>query len=138
MKNKVIADTGVIVGLIYERDQWNQWSVTAAKSLSAPYITCESVVNEACHLLKSVSLGERRVLDFIESGLLTVDFSLADEVSAVKALMLKYSNVPMSLADACLVRMSELYDDASVFTVDNDFLIYRKNGRKKIPLISPY
>jgi predicted nucleic acid-binding protein len=138
MRNKVIADTGVIVGLIYDRDQWNEWSVSAAKDLIAPYITCESVINEACHLLKGVALGERKVLDFIESGILNVDFSLANEVSAVKALMFKYSDVPMSLADASLVRMSEIYDDASVFTVDSDFLIYRKNGRKKIPLISPY
>lgn len=138
MKNPTIVDTGVIVGLIYARDQWNQWSVSAARNIEAPYLTCESVINEACHLLKNVHLGELAVLDYIERGILTVDFSLNDEVSTVKALVTRYASVPMSLADACLVRMSELYDDAAVFTVDQDFLIYRKHGRKKIPLISPF
>jgi hypothetical protein len=43
----------------------------------------------------------------------------------------------MSLADACLVRMSELLDNSVVFTTDSDFHIYRKNGRQKIDLIIP-
>jgi predicted nucleic acid-binding protein len=43
----------------------------------------------------------------------------------------------MSLADACLVRMAELHDDAAVITVDRDFAVYRKHGRQAIPLVSP-
>jgi predicted nucleic acid-binding protein len=62
---------------------------------------------------------------------------LSAEVKAVKALMKKYSNVPMSLADACLVRMSEQIENAVIFTTDSDFHIYRKNGKKKIDLIIP-
>ena len=138
MKRPIIVDTGVIVGLIYERDQWNSWSVAAARTVEAPYITCESVINESCHLLNGVRGGESTVLDYIERGVLRISFSLNDEIAAINALVRKYDNVPMSLADACLVRMSELNDDAAVFTVDQDFLIYRKQGRKKIPLISPF
>lgn len=74
----------------------------------------------------------------IAHDLLQVRFSIANEAADLDALMLKYADLPMSLADACLVRMSELDDDAAVFTVDQDFLIYRKHGRKKIPLISPF
>ena len=51
--------------------------------------------------------------------------------------MKKYENVPMSLADACLVRMSEIADDSAVFTLDRDFHIYRKSGKQKIDLIIP-
>lgn len=67
-----------------------------------------------------------------------LEFSLEPELGRINELMEKYSDLPMSLADACLVRMSELHEDAAVFTVDQDFLIYRKHGRKKIPLISPF
>jgi len=133
----VIADAGVIVGLIYERDQWNEWTRAQAVNLPVPYLTCEAVITEACYLLQNVSDGEEKVLQMIELGVLQVSFSLSAEVKAVKALMKKYSNVPMSLADACLVRMSELVDNSVVFTTDSDFHIYRKNGKKKIDLIIP-
>ena len=43
----------------------------------------------------------------------------------------------MSLADATLVRLAELHDNAAVFTLDSDFRIYRKHGRRQIPLIIP-
>jgi predicted nucleic acid-binding protein len=66
-----------------------------------------------------------------------MDFSLSDEVETVQTLIKKYDNVPMSLADACLVRMSELIDNSVVFTLDSDFHIYRKNGKRKIDLIIP-
>ena len=49
-----------------------------------------------------------------------------------------YSNLPMSLADACLVRMSELHAKSVVFTLDRDFMIYRKTRRLKIPLLAPF
>jgi len=42
----------------------------------------------------------------------------------------------MSLADACLVRMSELHADSPVLTLDDDFRIYRKNKRQAIPILS--
>ncbi len=82
--------------------------------------------------------GEQKLLKLIEGGYLKIEFNLSNEISAVRNLMDKYSDLPMSLADACLVRMSEIHGDAAVFTVDSDFLVYRKHGRRKIPLISPY
>ncbi len=73
----------------------------------------------------------------LKAGFLEIDFALSSEIEAVESLMKKYENVPMSLADACLVRMSELTDNSSVFNLDSDFHIYRKNGKKKIDLIIP-
>jgi predicted nucleic acid-binding protein len=136
-KLPVIADAGVIVGLIYERDQWNEWTRAQAAGLPVPYLTCEAVITEACYLLQDISDGEDKVLQMIELGVLQVSFSLPAEVKTVKALMKKYKNVPMSLADACLVRMCELTENSVVFTVDSDFHIYRKNGKRKIDLIIP-
>lgn len=133
----IIADTGVIVGLIYKKDQWHEFAVEKAANLPVPYFTCEAVITEACFLLSDVRDGEQKVLQMIERGILQIDFSLFDEVESIKDLMKKYKNVPMSLADACLVRMSELIDNSVVFTADSDFRIYRKNGKKEIPLIIP-
>jgi predicted nucleic acid-binding protein len=59
------------------------------------------------------------------------------ELAAVRRLVARYRDRPMSLADACLVRLAELFDEAEVITLDRDFSIYRKHGRQTIPLISP-
>ena len=134
---RIIADASPIVALIDKRDGSHIWTASQAENLPIPFITCESVISECCFLLHNVFEGEKAVLSFLKKGILQIDFSLSNEVEEIENLMSKYENVPMSLADACLVRMSELADDSVVFTLDSDFHIYRKNGKKEIPLIIP-
>ncbi|MFT4046166.1 MAG: hypothetical protein QM661_05655 [Solimonas sp.] len=73
----------------------------------------------------------------IERGAIRLAFDLAAEFSAVRTLFIRYRNVPASLADACLVRMSELHSGAAVMTLDSDFLIYRKTRSKPVPVLTP-
>ena len=68
----------------------------------------------------------------VTGGLVKVNFSLVEELEAVKRLMDKYNDIPMSLADGCLVRMTELITDSSVFTFDRDFQIYRRHRSRSI------
>jgi predicted nucleic acid-binding protein len=77
------------------------------------------------------------VLELIRRGILNVAFELEDEVERLLELQRTYADVPMSLADACLVRMAERCDRARVATLDSDFHVYRKHGRRRIPLLSP-
>jgi predicted nucleic acid-binding protein len=100
-------------------------------------ITCESVLSEAFFLLRRIDRSSKSILDLVDRGVLSIGFSLQQEISFVSSLIKSYSNVPMSLADACLVRMAELYREAKVFTLDSDFRVYRKNGRQVIPLLIP-
>ncbi len=72
-----------------------------------------------------------------QAGLFKTNFSLLKELPAIRRLIKKYADVPMSLADACLVRMSELHKNSRVLTLDRDFLLYRKNGRQVVPRIMP-
>lgn len=65
--------------------------------------------------------GEMQVMRLFERDALQIGFSSKDEMSSIQSLMEKYRNVPMSFADACLVRMSELRPRARVFTLDSDF-----------------
>lgn len=133
----VIADTGVIVALLFQKDQWHEWTFEQSKRLLPPFYVCESAITESCFLLHHLPDGEQKVLQMIERGVLEINFSLSDEAENIRNLMKKYADVPMSLTDACLVRMNELIENSVVFTIDSDFLIYRKDGRKKIPLIYP-
>jgi hypothetical protein len=64
-------------------------------------------------------------------------FDLQENFSPISSLIQRYANVSMSLADACLVRMSELVSDGVVFTLDHDFHIYRRHKRQKIRVLIP-
>jgi len=101
--------------------------------MPAPLLTCEAVIAEACFLTQRMLGSSKAVYDFVETGAVKIDFNLTEEFEAVKNLAQQYQNVPMSLADACLVRMSEIHENSTVFTTDSDFLIYRKNGKQNYP-----
>ena len=137
MSEIILLDTGSLVAVLFRRDQFYQWAVEKISQMPAPLLTCEAVIAEACFLTQRMLGSSKAVYDFIETGAVKIDFNLADEFESVRDLALRYQNVPMSLADACLVRMSEVYENSTVFTTDSDFLIYRKNGNQIIPTIIP-
>lgn len=136
-RSKVLLDTGPLVAYLNAKDQYHEWSVTQFASMTPPLFTCEAVLSESCFLLQHYENGVRNVLKLLERQLLIVDFQLIDELEAIKVLLEKYHNIPMSLADACLVRMTEITSDSIVFTLDSDFRVYRKNKRMVIPTIMP-
>jgi predicted nucleic acid-binding protein len=80
---------------------------------------------------------ESGVIELVERGALSVVQLLDAEAAPIARLMRRYENVPMSLADACLVRLIELTSQATLFTADSDFKIYRQKGRRVIPLLAP-
>ena len=136
-RRRFIADTGPIVALLSARDRYHAWAREAFAAVEPPAVTCEAVLAEAWHLLTGTSKGQGALLDMLGTGALAVDFALGAELAAVRRLVARYRSRPMSLADACIVRLAELFDDAEVVTLDSDFSIYRKHGRQAIPLISP-
>ena len=138
MTQPLLVDAGPLVALLSERDRYHQWARLAFGRATPPMSTCEAVLSEAWYLLRLTRRGQTALLEFVERGLVSVDFALSSELAAVRRLVTRYRDRPMSLADACLVRMAELYDEAAVLTLDADFTIYRKNGRQVIPLIAPF
>lgn len=67
-----------------------------------------------------------------------VSFVLADQLEPVLRLIQKYGDVPMSLAEASLVRMTEILPDPILLTIDQDFRIYRRHGRGEVPCVTPW
>ena len=51
--------------------------------------------------------------------------------------MQKYADIPMSLANACLVRMGETLAEPIILTTDADFRVYRRHGRQVVPCMTP-
>ncbi len=133
----VIIDTGPLVAVLDERDHWHHWAVSQVKLLPAPFLTCEPVLTETFHLLSRTKKGPQQFFELLKRGVLGVDFVLTDHTKPLENLVHKYRDLPMSLADACLVRLSEIHPSAAVLTLDHHFRIYRRNGRQAIPLLIP-
>ena len=134
----VVVDTGPLVAGLMERDRDHAWTRAQLESLPAPLATCEAVLSETFFLLQRVRGGGERLAALVDRGALEVRFDFQDERDPVLRLLRKYADTPMSFADACLVRMSELHRDSRIFTLDRDFDAYRRNGRERIPLLAPW
>jgi len=138
MSEKVLLDTGPLVSILNTRDAHHQWACEKMENLNPPLVTCEAVITEAMFLLERSRTDPSAPLRLLEKGDLVVDFQISKEAGTLETLMKRYANVPMSLADAFLVRLSEINKDCRVFTLDKDFKIYRRYGRSVIPVISPW
>ena len=137
MRNQILIDTGPLVASINRRDRFHSWARESLGVIRPPMLTCEAVLAETCFLLQNIPGGNTAVLQMIEREILLIDFQVSTHLKSVRALMEKYSGVPMSLADASLVKMAELHEDSVVMTLDGDFHIYRRHGRQTIPLLMP-
>jgi len=135
--NRVVIDAGPLVALLNQSDRHHRWVREVLDTVEPPVFTCEAVISEACFLLSRIRDGQDAVLGLLSKDIVKVDFRLTTEVDALRALMKKFANVPMSLADACLVRMTELEPHSRILTLDSDFRVYRRNRRQAIPTVMP-
>jgi predicted nucleic acid-binding protein len=135
MAASVLVDAGFVIALLSRRDRHHEWAVAQSPSLPPPWKTCDAVLSEAFHLLGS--RGRPALSALLRRGAVVLAFDLAGELDRVLGLMHKYADIPMSLADACLVRMSETLTDPLILTTDADFRIYRRHGRQVVPFMTP-
>ena len=134
---RVLVDTGPLVAILDASDRFHDWAAANLKGIQPPLITCEAVLSELCFLLRGQPKAFAAIALLLERRILEIRFSLAQEFDPVFGLLTRFKDVPMSLADGCLVRLSELNPECLVFTLDNDFQIYRRHRRQKIPLLIP-
>ena len=137
MKQQAIIDTGPLVAFLCQADARHQWVTTQLDVVSPPLLTCEAVISETCFLLRRHHADASAVLALLQQQLLSVPFRIERESESILALMRKYADLPMSFADACLVRMSECSPESAILTFDHDFRTYRRFHRQSIPLIMP-
>ena len=137
MKGQVIVDTGPLVALLNSRDKHHAWVVQQLGDIQPPMVTCEAVLAEATYLTRAVPGARIALIEMLGEGFLNIGMAVADHHSTLLTMIRRYADLPMSLADACLVRLAELYPQSAVLTLDSDFVVYRKNGRQVIRRICP-
>jgi len=137
MITNVALDTGPLVAFLDRQDQYHNWARDQFKQIKPPLLSCEPVISEACFLIRSLPRAVDQIEHYLHEGVISLDFSLRQNVERPFALMRKYSQMPMALADACLVCMAEQIRGCRVLTVDTDFRIYRLPSRRLIPVLMP-
>ena len=134
---RTVVDTGPLVALLSRADRYQDWAREEFERLTPPVFTCEAVLSETQLLVRERGGNPLAVLEMVKRGMLNVAFELEDEVERLLELHRSYADVPISLADACLVRMTELHARSRVMTTDSVFRIFRRNRRQIIPLLAP-
>lgn len=135
MAAHVVADAGFIIALLNHRDEHHAWASAQAERFTPPWQTCDAALSEAFHLL--APRGTTTLCELLRRGALASPFALDDHLKPVLTLLQKYADVPMSLADASLVRMTETLADPILLTTDADFRVYRRHSRQAVPCVLP-
>jgi predicted nucleic acid-binding protein len=135
MARSVLVDAGFLVALLSRRDGNHRWAAGQAPRLPPPWKTCEAVLSETFHLLGR--RGGPGLAGLLRQRAVVSAFDLDAHMEQVLKLMHKYADVSMSLADACLVRMTESVPDPILLTTDADFRIYRRHTRQAVPVVMP-
>ena len=131
----VLLDTGPIVALLDRAQRHHRPCSELLSTLGAPLMTCESVISEACHLLRRIPGAAQAVVQNVESGSFQIPYQAAGRSTILARLLKKYANVPMSFADACLVDMASELNTARIFTLDDNFRIYRWGRNRPFELV---
>lgn len=132
-----LLDTGPLVSFLGSGLERHAWAVEQWKAVRPPLLTCEPVLTETAFLLKRAGRDTDALFALLERGVLRIAIGIEREQADLRVLMRRYRNRPMSLADACLVRLSEIHGSSEVLTLDSDFRIYRRHGNKVIPVRMP-
>ena len=135
MAANVLVDAGFVVALLSRRDTHHAWAAAQAARFPPPWRTCEAALSEAFHLLGPP--GVTAIAMLLRRKAVTIPFDLGDDLDPVLRFMEKYANVPASLADASLVRMTETLADPVILTTDADFRVYRRHSRQAVPCVLP-
>lgn len=130
-----LIDTGPLVALLVREEAHHAQAVSLFSRASRPWLTCEAVVSEALFILRRGKGRPDGLVALLERGALAIGYSARGEEAALGRLLRKYADVPMSVADACLVRMSEQSPKTPLLTFDDDFSVYRRTDRRAVPRI---
>jgi len=131
-----LVDTGAILAFLDADDRWHRRCVEAFASLPLPLATTAAVLAELFHLIGDEPRGVATAWGFLRSGAVTVLPIDDADLPELEALMKRYADRPMDLADATLVRLARRERVATIFTIDHDdFETYRIDGRRRFRIV---
>ena len=131
----MLLDTGCIVALLDRSEAHHEICVQVVSDAGFSLVTCEPVIAEACYLVRKLRGAADAVMDNVGRGVFNIPFRIDQSTPALRALMKKYAQVPMDLADACLVHLAAELGTGRILTLDGDFRIYRWGKNRPFELL---
>ncbi len=127
---KILIDSGPLIALFDRSDKYHQASTEFIKKNRSELVTTIASITEVLHLLDFSRNAQVDFLSWVDAGAVTVEPITTDDFQRIRELIVKYSDLPMDFADACLVFLGEKMNVHKVATIDRDFDIYRLKGKK--------
>jgi len=127
---KVLVDSGPLIALFDRSDKYHSASVEFIKNNRSELITTIASITETLHLLDFSRDAQIDFLSWVNAGALTIEQITSSDIARIKELTIKYSDLPMDFADACLVFLGEKLNISRIATIDRDFDVYRLKGKK--------
>ena len=132
----ILIDTGPLVAFFDASDNYHGTCLDILKDLRGPLPTVWPVLTEAFYLLNFSWKAQDNLWEFLARGGIEIADLETRHMGRCRALMGKYGDLPMDLADAALVAVAEARKIESIFTLDHkDFSIYRPSHLKRLALI---
>lgn len=133
----VLLDTGVIVATLDKSERFHRVCVETISEIRAPLVTCESVIAESCYLSRNLKGAAEDILANVEEGIFQMPVGLAQTASQVRAILRKYRDTKIDLADACLIYLAAELDAPEILTLDRDFEYYRWGRNHPFQMLIP-
>lgn len=131
----ILLDTGPIVALLDPTDRMHERCARAIAQTRGPLITCEAVITECCHLLRSIPSAVASILESVHDREFGVPASFADSARAVSRIMAKYHDSEIDFADAFLIHLANEFETGQILTVDRDFQFFRWAHNKPFEIL---
>ena len=133
---RILIDTGPIVAILDEHDQYHAACTTQAQQLPEFVYTCWPVVTEACYLLRHRPHLVQRLLETMHDGVYELLALSAADIPEIGGTLSKYQDQGIDLADACLVHLANRENITAVFTVDDrHFRLFRNAAGEQLRLL---
>src|ERR1700724_4759873 len=126
MARTVLIDSGPIVAALRRREHHHDWARAQFEATPEPFLTCEGVISESLFLLERAPGGKASLCNLLGRGIIVPDFSFQHQLTETIRLISRYQDPPMSFADACIVRVAELRDEAIILTTIPIFQFFLK------------
>jgi len=134
--DRVLIDTGPIIAILSEDDEYHNRCSQALSALVPPLFTCWPVITEAAWLLRKRPDIVARMFEGFTGGLFALLSLTADDLPDVAAIMKRYESASLQVADATLAHLAERENIRTVFTTDRrDFSIIRLKRNRTLKII---
>ncbi len=132
---RVLIDSGPLIALFDSSDKYHSASVEFIKTNKNELITTLASITETLHLLDFNRNAQIDFLGWANAGAIVIEPITLDDLSTIKDLTIKYADLPMDFADACLVFLAETLNINNIATIDRDFDVYRLKGKQPFTIL---